>query len=116
MGSNFSTFRGLVPGAIGDAADMNPLAMMSGFMQGNNPKCTAVSLPEINSNNQKTGRKTRYIANGDILQMDPCSFGGDYLCPNPGGGYRKGKVVVLSLSLVILKLAIKIKILQIYTH
>ena len=88
MGSNFSSFRGLVPGAIGDAADMNPLAMMSGFMQGNNPKCTAVSLSEINSNNQKTGRKTRYIANGDILQMDPCTFGGKLPIPNPGGGYE----------------------------
>ena len=89
MGSNFSTFRGLVPGAIGDAADMNPLAMMSGFMQGNNPKCTAVSLSEINSNNQKTGRKTRYIANSDILQMDPCTFGGRLPIPNPGGGYSR---------------------------
>lgn len=89
MGSNFSDFRGLVPGAIGSAAEMNPLSMMSGFMQGNNPKCTPVSLSEINSNNRKTGRKTRYIANGDILQMDPCTFGGRLPIPNPGGGYER---------------------------
>jgi hypothetical protein len=89
MGENFSEFRGLVPGAIGDATQMNPLAMMSGFMQGKNPECTAVSLSEINSNNQKTGRKTRYIANGDILQMDPCTFGGRLPIPNPSGVYSR---------------------------
>ena len=87
MGSNFNTFRGLVPGAIGDAAQMNPLSMMSGFMQGSNPTCTPVSLGEINSDNRKTGRVTRYIANGDILQMDPCTFGGKLPIPNSAGKY-----------------------------
>ena len=91
MGQNFSTFRGLVPGAIGDAAAINPLGMMTGFMQGSNPKCTAISLREIDSNNKVTGRKTRYVANSDILQMDPCTFGGKLPIPDSSGNYlRKG--------------------------
>jgi hypothetical protein len=92
MGSNFKSLRGLVPGAIGDAAAMNPLSMMAGFMQGSNPSCTPISLPEINSKNQKTGRVTRYVANGDILQMDPCTFGGKLPIKNSSGSYpsRKG--------------------------
>ena len=87
MGQNFGTFRGLVPGTIEDVAAVNPLSMMAGFMQGTNPKCTAVSLPEINANNQKTGRVTHYIANGDISQMDPCTFYGG---KNPVTKVRKG--------------------------
>ena len=59
MGSNFNTFRGLVPGAIGDAAQMNPLSMMSGFMQGSNPTCTPVSLGEINSDNRKDRKSNK---------------------------------------------------------
>ena len=87
MGDNFSSLRGLVPGTIDDVAAMSPLGLITGFMQGTTPKCSPVRLTEIDSNNQITKPKTRYIANSDILQMDPCTFGGKLPIPNSDGTY-----------------------------
>ena len=44
-----SSFEGLVPGAMEDILRMNPMQLFQGFVTGNKPKCTEVTLPVGNA-------------------------------------------------------------------
>ena len=73
LGANFSEFKGLVPGAMGDLNVLNPYAIMQAFMSGSNPDCQELTMETIDNNNNKS-TETHYIATTDIKNMDPCSF------------------------------------------
>ena len=83
-GIQFTDFEGLVPGIMEDLGAMNPISIFKGFMQGNNPPCTEITLdtigqpPEGNSNPNIKGTATFHVSNSDIKEIDPCTF--------PGGG------------------------------
>lgn len=72
-GAKFSTFRGLVPGTMSNLTQLNPLQIVQAFMSGSNPRCRAVTMPTIDTNN-RVGKDTRYVTDLDIKRLDPCLF------------------------------------------
>ena len=73
LGANFSDFKGLVPGAMGNLNVLNPFAIMQSFLSGATPPCQELTLETIDINNNKSS-ETHYVTVTDIKNMDPCSF------------------------------------------
>jgi hypothetical protein len=73
MGSNFSTFEGLIPGTLSNLSDMNPFEIFQAFLIGSDPSCQEISLETIDvNNNRKT--ESQYVATVDIQNMSACDF------------------------------------------
>lgn len=72
-GMTFPSFRGLVPGALGDLDVLNPFAIFQAFMMGNLPDCQPLTMETIDANNNKS-QQTQYVASVDIGNMNPCWF------------------------------------------
>jgi hypothetical protein len=73
LGVNFSEFKGLIPGTMGNLNVLNPFAIMSSFMSGSSPPCQEITMQTIDVNNNKS-TETHYVTLVDIANMDPCSF------------------------------------------
>jgi hypothetical protein len=73
MGVNFSEFKGLIPGAMGNLNVLNPYAIMSSFLSGSTPDCQELTMETIDVNNNKSS-ETHYVTLVDIQNMDACSF------------------------------------------
>jgi hypothetical protein len=73
MGVNFSEFRGLIPGAMGNLNVLNPFAIMSAFMSGATPPCQQITMQTIDVNNNKSS-ESHYVTLSDIANINPCSF------------------------------------------
>jgi hypothetical protein len=65
MGIQFNSFRGLIPGVIGNIAALNPSALLNAFTAGTMPACTQITMQTINNKNV-IGSGTHYVANVDI--------------------------------------------------
>jgi hypothetical protein len=65
MGVKFDSFRGLIPGVIGNIAALNPGALLNAFVAGTTPKCQQITMQTIDNNNLK-GTETHYVATVDI--------------------------------------------------
>ena len=74
-GVQFTDFEGLVPGIIEDLDAMNPIAIFRGFMEGNNPPCTEITMPTKTAKNV-LGSSSFHVSNGDIQDLGPCDFPG----------------------------------------
>ena len=74
-GVQFTDFEGLVPGIIEDLDAMNPISIFRGFMEGNNPPCTEITMPTKSATNV-IGSDSKHVANGDIQDLAPCDFPG----------------------------------------
>lgn len=85
MGANFSSFKGLIPGTMSNLNALNPLGIVGAFTTGAKPKCRALSLETIDTNNAR-GRQTQFVADVDINALDPCTWGGGGR--NPVSGKR----------------------------
>lgn len=72
-GMNFSEFRGLIPGAMGNLNALNPYTIMTAFMSGSNPQCQPLTMQTI-TNDNVVSSETHYVTLVDINNMDPCSF------------------------------------------
>jgi hypothetical protein len=73
LGVNFSDFRGLIPGAMGDLNVLNPFSIMQAFLSGTNPPCQQLTMQTIDVNNN-TSSETHYVTLVDIQNMNPCTF------------------------------------------
>lgn len=73
LGINFTDFKGLIPGAMGNLNVLNPFAIMRSFLSGSNPPCQEITLQTIDINNNSSS-ETHYVTTSDIGNMDPCSF------------------------------------------
>lgn len=73
LGVNFSEFKGLIPGAMGNLNVLNPFAIMRAFMSGSNPPCQTITMTTINNDNVKSS-ESHYVTLADISNMDPCTF------------------------------------------
>ena len=73
MGVNFSEFKGLIPGAMGNLNVLNPYAIMSSFLSGSTPDCQELTMETIDVNNNKSS-ETHFVTLVDIQNMDACSF------------------------------------------
>lgn len=72
-GANFSDFKGLIPGAMGNLNVLNPFAIMRSFLSGSTPPCQELTMQTIDINNNKS-TETHYVTLADIKTMDPCQF------------------------------------------
>ena len=75
LGVNFSDFKGLIPGAMGNLNVLNPYAIMSSFLSGSTPPCQQITMQTIDNNNVQSS-ETNYVTLSDITNMDPCTFSG----------------------------------------
>jgi len=73
LGVNFSEFRGLIPGAMGNLNVLNPYGIMSSFLAGSTPPCQEITMQTIDVNNNSSS-ETHYVTLSDIGGMDPCIF------------------------------------------
>jgi hypothetical protein len=73
LGVNFSEFKGLIPGAMGNLNVLNPFAIMRAFMSGSTPPCQELTMQTIDVNNNQSS-ETHYVTLADIGSMDPCTF------------------------------------------
>lgn len=73
IGVNFSEFKGLIPGAMGNLNVLNPFAIMRAFLSGSTPPCQQITMQTITSDNVKSS-ETHYVTLADIQSMDPCTF------------------------------------------
>jgi hypothetical protein len=74
MGTDFSTFKGLVPGSMSNLNGLNPMGFIAAFGQGSQPACRALSMETVD-NNDVRGQETHFVADSDIRQMDACDWG-----------------------------------------
>jgi len=73
LGVDFSEFKGLIPGAMGNLNVLNPFAIMRAFMSGSTPPCQELTMQTIDVNNNSSS-ETNYVTLTDIQSMDPCTF------------------------------------------
>jgi hypothetical protein len=73
LGVNFSEFKGLIPGAMGNLNVLNPFGLLQSFTSGSKPPCSQITMQTIDINN-KSSSETHYVTLTDIKNMDPCSF------------------------------------------
>jgi hypothetical protein len=73
MGVNFTDFRGLIPGTMGNMDVLNPFKIMQSFLAGSTPDCREVTLETIDINNNKSN-ETHYVTVVDLQNISPCTF------------------------------------------
>lgn len=73
LGTNFTEFRGLIPGTMSDLNVLNPFALLSAFMVGSKPPCQELTMQTISADNVKSN-ESHYVTLVDIQNMDPCNF------------------------------------------
>jgi hypothetical protein len=73
LGVNFSEFKGLIPGSMGNLNVLNPFAIMRAFLSGSTPPCQEITMQTIDINNNKSS-ESNYVTLADIQNMDPCIF------------------------------------------
>jgi hypothetical protein len=71
MGTNFSNFRGLIPGMMENLGSIDPMAVVKAFTQDNT--CQKVTMEERDNNNN-VSMQTRYVLNSDLNDLNPCLF------------------------------------------
>ena len=76
LGVDFTDFRGLIPGAIEQLNNFNPVTIFKAFTAGANPPCQELTMQVIDQNN-KVSTETNYVTVADITAMDPCIFPGN---------------------------------------
>ena len=89
MGIEMKSFRGLIPGVITNMEALNPMAIMSAFTTGSTPPCQAITMETIDVNN-RTSRETQFVANADIKDINPCSWGSRGTNPITGDRCSEG--------------------------
>lgn len=83
-GRGFKSLRGLIPGALGNLAALNPVQLFNGFTAGTYPDCAEITLETVDNDNVSR-EMTRHVALIDIAQLNPCSLKGSV---NPATGKR----------------------------
>lgn len=73
-GHVFNDLRGLIPGAMGNLAALNPAPLFRAFVSGTTPDCAPISLETVDESNTKRIEK-RHLALLDVMSMNPCVFG-----------------------------------------
>ena len=73
LGVNFSEFKGLIPGAMGNLNVLNPFAILRAFLSGSNPPCQNITMQTITTDNVRSS-EAHYVTLADITNLDPCIF------------------------------------------
>jgi len=84
LDTNFSNFKGLIPGTMGNLNALNPFSIMSSFASGSMPDCQEITMQVVgptppNSGTplgpNAVGNQTHFVTTVDIANMDPCNWG-----------------------------------------
>jgi hypothetical protein len=83
LGTDFSDFKGLIPGTMGNLNALNPFAIMSSFASGSMPDCQEITMQVVGPTPPSTGglppnataTQTHFVTTVDIANMDPCNWG-----------------------------------------
>lgn len=73
MGINVSSFKGLIPGMLGDIGKLDPASLFAAFSQPSSPECSNIYMKTIDANN-KNGTGSGFVLNSDIKGIAPCAF------------------------------------------
>lgn len=72
---NFTAFEGLIPGIMTNLAQLNPMAMLKGFMEGSEPDCQEITMDVVSTN---TGgvlkQESQFVPITEIKEISPCDF------------------------------------------
>jgi len=69
----FDSFKGLLPGLMSNASQLNPMQILLSFVSGAGSTCQEITMQTIDSND-KSGTETAYVLNKDIELMNPAWF------------------------------------------
>jgi hypothetical protein len=72
-GSTFSSFEGIIPGIMGNIANLNVTNIFNSFKTGGAPKCMQITMDTRDVNNI-TSKQSAYVTLNDIRNMHPCWF------------------------------------------
>ena len=100
MGTDFSDFRGLLPGVISGLNAFDPAGLVSSFSEGGTPDCRMLTMETIDSENTHSV-ESNYITVSDIKDMDACLFPNGKNPMTKGvcsGGEYKGNIAPLPFS------------------
>ena len=84
LDTNFSNFKGLIPGTMGNLNALNPFAIMQSFTAGSVPNCQEITMQVIGPTPPNSGpalgpngvgTQTHFVTTVDIGNMDPCNWG-----------------------------------------
>ncbi len=78
-GIQFTDFTGLIPGIMEDLGAVNPVAIIKGFMEGNNPLCQQINMQTVGQppgGANAVASHSFHVACGDIENIAPCDFPG----------------------------------------
>jgi hypothetical protein len=93
LGTNFSDFKGLIPGTMGNLNVLNPFTILSSFTSGATPDCQEITMQVVGPTPpgsgqplgpNATGTETHFVTTVDIGNMDPCNWTNGK--PNPVTG------------------------------
>ena len=73
MGTNFSEFKGLIPGTLSNLSAINPMTIFQSFMSGATPDCQELTMQTIDANN-RSSTESHYVTLTDIRNMNSCYF------------------------------------------
>ena len=73
LGVNFSEFKGLIPGAIGNLNVLNPFTIFQAFLSGGKQECQEITMETIDTDNNRS-TQTHFVSLIDLKNMDPCVF------------------------------------------
>ena len=73
MGTNFSEFKGLIPGTLSNLSAINPMTIFQSFMSGATPDCQELTMQTIDVANHSS-TESHFVTLTDIQNMDPCQF------------------------------------------
>ena len=71
-GTDFSTFRGILPGIIENVNVLNPVTLAESLMEGASPDCIKLTAPVVDGSGN-AGTSSGYVTITDIKYMDPCA-------------------------------------------
>jgi len=83
LDTNFSDFKGLIPGTMSNLNVLNPYAILGAFTSGSTPQCQEITMQVVGPTPPSTGglppnatgTQTHFVATVDISNMDPCNWG-----------------------------------------
>ncbi len=73
MNIKLSSFKGLVPGVLGDLSVMNPVHLFSAFTQSSTPPCTNIHASVISADNVAS-EGSGFVLNSEVERITPAAF------------------------------------------
>jgi len=83
LGTDFSDFKGLIPGTMSNLNVLNPYSILGAFTSGSTPECQEITMQVVGPTPPSTGglppnatgTQTHFVTTVDISNMDPCNWG-----------------------------------------